>query len=65
MKGKISMTAQRMAYLTIATVIGIGIWHTGLDKASWVLYIPMGFTLFAGVTGICPGAIFGKKCGLT
>jgi hypothetical protein len=58
------MTAQRMAYLTIAAVISLGIWHTGLDKASWVFYVPAGFLFFAGITGICPGAIFWQKCGL-
>ncbi len=58
------MTAQRMVYLTMATVVSIGIWHTGFDKASWVLYIPAAFTLFAGITGICPGLLFWRKCGL-
>lgn len=57
------MTAQRMLYFTFATVVGAGIWHTGFDKASWILYIPAGFALFAGMTGICPSMIFWKKCG--
>ncbi len=52
-----------MVLLTICTVISIGIWHTGFDKASWVLYVPAGLTLFAGITGICPGLILWKKCG--
>ena len=58
------MIAQRMTYLTIALVIGTGILLTGFDRVSWVLYIPFGFLLFAGITGICPGFIFWKKCGL-
>ncbi len=58
------MTALRMLFLTVAAVIGAGIWKTGFDKASWVLYVPMGLMLFAGITGICPGLIFWNKCGL-
>lgn len=58
------MTAQRMTYLATAVVISAGIWHTGFDKVSWALYIPAGFLFFAGITGICPGLIFWKKCGL-
>ncbi len=57
------MTAQRMLLLTFSAVISLGIWQTGFDKASWVLYIPAVSALFAGVTGICPGMIFWKKCG--
>jgi hypothetical protein len=33
----------------------LGIWHTGLSVASWILYIPAVMFVFAGVTGICPG----------
>ncbi len=58
------MTAQRMLFLSIAAVISVGIWQTGFDKASWILYVPVSFMLFAGLTGICPGLIFWKKCGL-
>jgi hypothetical protein len=53
-----------MVFFTFAAVVGTGIWHTGFDKASWVLYIPVGFALFAGITGICPSLVFWKKCGL-
>jgi hypothetical protein len=58
------MTAQRMTYLSIATVIGTGIWMSGFDGVSWILYLPVGFLLFAGITGICPGFFFWKECGL-
>lgn len=58
------MTAQRMALFTFAAVVGAGIWHTGFDKASWILYVPVAFSLFAGITGICPSLIFWQKCGL-
>ncbi len=58
------MSAQRMVFFTFAAVVGAGIWLTGFDKASWVLYVPVGLSLFAGTTGICPSLIFWKKCGL-
>lgn len=58
------MSAQRMVLFTFAAVVGAGIWLTGFDKASWVLYIPLCLSLFAGITGICPSLIFWKKCGL-
>jgi hypothetical protein len=57
------MTAQRMLLLTFSAIISIGIYLTGFDKASWVLYVPAGMALVAGVTGICPGLTFWKKCG--
>ena len=57
------MTAQRMVLLTFFILISIGIWLTGFGKVSWFLYVPAGFALFAGVTGICPGLIFWRKCG--
>jgi len=53
-----------MVFFTFAAVVGAGIWLTGFDKASWVLYVPVGLSLFAGTTGICPSMIFWKKCGL-
>jgi hypothetical protein len=58
------MTAQRMTYHSIATVVSLGISHTGFDKESWVLYFPAGFLTFAGITGICLGFLFWKKCRL-
>ncbi len=58
------MTAQRMVLFTFAAVVGAGIWHTGFDKASWILYVPVAFSLFAGTTGICPSLVFWQKCGL-
>lgn len=57
------MSAQRMLFFTFAAILGMGIWHTGFDKASWIFYVPMCLTLFAGITGICPGLLFWKKLG--
>lgn len=57
------MTALRMQFLSIATVVFIGIWLTGFGRVHWFLYIPVAFFLFAGATGICPGMIVWKKMG--
>jgi hypothetical protein len=57
------MSAQRMVFFTFAAVVSTGIWHTGFDKASWILYVPVVFTLFAGITGICPSLISGRSAG--
>lgn len=52
-----------MLFLSIGAVIFTGIWLTGFDKVSWLLYAPLIFMVFAGATGICPGLIFWKKLG--
>jgi len=56
----------RFFLLFVSTIIWVGIWHTGFNIASWVLYIPAAFLLLAAIIGICPGMIFanmlfGKK----
>jgi len=57
------MTAQRMLFLSIATIIFAGIWLTGFDRVHWILYLPPAFLAFAGISGICPGLIFWRKLG--
>jgi hypothetical protein len=52
-----------MLFLSVAGVVLLGIWLTGFDKAHWVLYLPVAFFTFAGVTGICPGLIIWNKLG--
>ena len=42
----------------VSSIIWAGIWHTGFDVVSWILYIPAAGLLFAAITGICPGMIF-------
>ena len=42
----------------VSAVLWVGIWHTGFNVASWVLYIPAVFLLLAAITGICPGMMF-------
>ncbi|MBF0194803.1 MAG: DUF2892 domain-containing protein [Magnetococcales bacterium] len=57
------MSAQRMLFIIMASVILTGIWLTGFGVVHWALYIaPIGL-LFAGITGICPGLIVLKKLG--
>jgi hypothetical protein len=42
----------------LSAVLWTGIWHTGFSVASWILYLPAVFLLFAALTGICPGIMF-------
>ncbi len=58
------MTAMKMQFFTIASVIMIGIGLTGFEAVHWFLYLPVGLLVIAGVTGICPGLVFWRKIGL-
>ncbi len=57
------MTAMKMQFFTIASVIMIGIGLTGFEAVHWFLYAPVALLLIAGVTGICPGLVFWRKIG--
>jgi len=57
------MTALRMVFITVSSLLLVGIWLTGFDKAHWLFYIPTAILMFAGLTGICPGTIFWHKMG--
>ena len=57
------MSALRMLFLSIAGMVLLGIALTGFDHVSWVLYLPVVFLSFAGITGICPGLILLNKLG--
>lgn len=57
------MNAMRMTLFSIAIIMLLGIWLTGLDKVHWLLYVPPAFLVFAAVTGVCPGLIFWSKLG--
>ena len=57
------MSALRMFFLTLATLIGVGIWLSGWQQVHWFLYIPPVALVFAGLTGICPGLILYRKIG--
>ena len=58
-KHKIS-SAMRFFFLVTGSIVWLGIWLTGFDKAHWVLYLPAVFFYFAAATGICPGLIFAR-----
>ena len=57
------MTAIRMQFFTLALVILVGIWLTGLDQVHWFSWVPVVLLVFAGVTGICPGLMIWQKLG--
>lgn len=57
MNKKIS-AAMRFFFFVISSVVLLGIWLTGFDKAHWLLYVPVVFLYFAAATGICPGLFF-------
>ncbi|MBF0443993.1 MAG: hypothetical protein HQL68_00250 [Magnetococcales bacterium] len=57
------MSAQRMLFLIMATVILIGIWLTGFGVVHWFLYVAPISLIIAGVTGFCPGIVVLKKLG--
>ena len=56
----IDSSALRMTFIMIGIFISLGIWLTGFDVVHWLLYLPAGFLVFAGVTGICPSLIINK-----
>lgn len=58
------MSAQRLLFLVIATVLTLGIFLSGWNQVHWLLYVPTIMLAFAGVTGICPGLIISRKLGL-
>jgi hypothetical protein len=55
------VSAQRMVYFSIAVVILLGITFTGFTAVHWLLYIPIVFLTFAGITGFCPGLVFWSR----
>jgi len=48
----------------MSAMILLGIWLTGFNVVHWLLYVPVVFLAFAGITGICPGYIIFTKLGL-
>jgi hypothetical protein len=57
------MTATRMLYLSFAALVLLGIALTGFDRVHWLLYVPVVFATFAGVTGFCVNLWFWKRLG--
>lgn len=57
------MSAQRMLFVVIATMISSGIFLTGFNQVHWLLYVPVVGMLFAAASGYCPGIAILKKIG--
>ncbi|MBT2971672.1 MAG: DUF2892 domain-containing protein [Candidatus Thiodiazotropha sp. (ex Ctena orbiculata)] len=57
------MSAQRMLFFTVAALLFAGIVLSGWDQVHWLLYLPAGMLVFAGLTGICPGLMLYRKLG--
>jgi len=56
----INSKALRVTFILIGIIISLGIWLTGINVVHWLLFLPAGFLMFAGVTGICPSLIINK-----
>ena len=52
--------SMRIFLLVVSVFIWLGIWHTGFQATSLILYLVGAFLLFAAVSGICPGLFFSK-----
>jgi hypothetical protein len=58
------MSANRMLYLSFSLIMFIGVWLTGFSTAHWLLYVPIVFSAFAGISGFCVNLWLWKKLGL-
>lgn len=57
------MTANRMLYLSFSLIMLAGVWLTGLGVVHWLLFVPIVFAGFAGITGFCVNLWLWKKLG--
>lgn len=58
-----NVSATRMTFISIATVVAIGNTLTGWSAISWVLWIPPIALSLAAITGVCPFLIVWQKLG--
>lgn len=58
-----NVSATRMTFISIATVVAIGNTLTGWGSISWVLWIPPIALSLAAITGVCPFLIVWQKLG--
>ena len=58
------MSANRMVYLSFAAILLLGVWLSGFERVHWLLYVPIVFASFAGLSGFCVNLWFWKKLGL-
>lgn len=53
----------RSVFAVMSALIWLGIFMTGFNNVSWVLYLPAIASAGAAISGICMGAaLFGKIC---
>lgn len=57
------MSANRMLYLSFSLIMLSGVWLTGFETVHWVLYVPIAFSAFAGISGFCVNLWLWKKLG--
>lgn len=62
-KIKSKVSATRMTFLGVATVVAVGNTLTGWTVVSWVLWIPPIALSLAAITGVCPFKIIFEKLG--
>lgn len=53
--------AARFVFFNASVILFIAIGLTGYDKVHWLSYLVPSVMLFAAITGLCPGLIFGNK----
>jgi len=58
------ISANRMLYLSFSMIMLTGVWLTGFETVHWLLYIPIVFSAFAGISGFCVNLWFWKSLGL-
>ncbi|MCW8956647.1 MAG: hypothetical protein OQL09_07170 [Gammaproteobacteria bacterium] len=57
------ISANRMLYLSFSLLMLAGVWLTGFETAHWLLYVPIVFSGFAGISGFCVNLWLWKKLG--
>lgn len=57
------MSANRMLYLSFSLIMLSGVWLTGFKTVHWLLYVPIVFSAFAGISGFCVNLWLWKKLG--
>jgi len=54
-------SAMRQWFIGPAVMLWLGIYLTGFDVVHWLIYLPAVLSVFALVTGLCPGIYLGCK----
>ena len=51
-------TEMRLWLLGPMLMLWIGIYFTGFELIHWLIYLPAVMSIFASITGLCPGMLF-------